>query len=97
MYLYTQLCIHVHVFGGSYGDGEQEKTQLQATRPITSKGRRKQLMWTMEEIECVKDGMKRFGGGPNKWKTIKENYPVLKNRTKEDIRNKWRSDIKKRM
>ena len=37
--LYTQLCTHVHVFGGSYGDGEQE-TQLQATRPIGTKGRR---------------------------------------------------------
>ena len=50
--------------------------------------------WTEDEKNCVKLGVERFGVGS--WMTIKEEYSdVLRNRTNVQIKDCWRTMVKK--
>ena len=44
-------------------------------------------MFSVEEMEYVKKGVKKFGA--NNWEAILEEYPFHPKRTAADIRRKW--------
>ncbi|XP_053126563.1 telomeric repeat-binding factor 2 isoform X2 [Hemicordylus capensis] len=56
--------------------------------PSTSISNSRKKMWTTEESEWIKAGVKRFGEG--NWKAIFRNYP-FKERTPVMIKDRWRT------
>jgi len=65
---------------------ERERDRNHPTYP--NKNRRRRKKWTDEEVERLKDGVKRWGKGD--WTNVKRDFFASSERTTVDLKDKWR-------
>ncbi|XP_055767929.1 telomeric repeat-binding factor 2-like, partial [Salvelinus fontinalis] len=73
--------------------GGRKRVSLGSGDTSTTGGGRKR-MWTAEETEWVKEGVRRYGEG--NWSRVKSSFPFL-GRTAVNIKDRWRTMKKLKM
>ena len=79
-----------------YADGRKQHPTHETGRkkhPTYATGRKKTRLWTEDEKDAVRDGVRRFG---KKWDAILKHYSeTLQHRTKKNLQDFWHLEKKK--